>query len=128
MPEPDDRLRRDSLDNLVSGGQGGRRDPPTGERRRSARTATSRSPSLRTLFYLVMGATLAASCAFMLPVATPPNAVIFGSNMVSMNDMIRAGFRMNLLSVVLIVLYVWWLLPEMWDIKLNTLPANMGAG
>ncbi|MDA8708160.1 SLC13 family permease [Hellea sp.] len=45
---------------------------------------------------------MAASCAFMLPMATGPNAVIFGSGQVTMGDMAKAGFKLNLLGIVLI--------------------------
>ena len=48
---------------------------------------------------LVIPATMAASCAFMLPVATPPNAVIFGAGMVTIPDMARVGFWLNLLAI-----------------------------
>ena len=47
-------------------------------------------------------AALAASCAFMMPVATPPNAIVFGSGHVSIGAMVRAGFWFNLMSIVLI--------------------------
>jgi solute carrier family 13 (sodium-dependent dicarboxylate transporter), member 2/3/5 len=45
---------------------------------------------------------IAASCAFMLPVATPPNAIVFAAGYVTVADMVRAGFLMNLLSVALV--------------------------
>lgn len=47
-------------------------------------------------------AALASSMAFMLPVATPPNAIVFGSGLMSIQQMIRAGFWLNLISVVLV--------------------------
>lgn len=47
----------------------------------------------------VIPVTLAASCAFMLPVATPPNAIVFSSGQVSIPEMIRAGILLNILSV-----------------------------
>jgi solute carrier family 13 (sodium-dependent dicarboxylate transporter), member 2/3/5 len=61
-----------------------------------------------------MGATLAASCAFMLPVATPPNAVVFGSGYLKIGEMIRVGFWLNLISTFLVFLWVYFLLPLFW--------------
>ncbi|MAN87373.1 MAG: anion transporter [Algoriphagus sp.] len=69
-------------------------------------------------FGLMVGATLAASCAFMLPVATPPNAVVFGSGFLQMKDMVKAGFWLNILSILLVTLMVYFLLPLFWDINL----------
>ena len=60
---------------------------------------------------LMIPATLSASCAFMLPVATPPNAVVFGSGRVSIPQMARTGLVLNLLGVVVITLVCWCLLP-----------------
>ncbi len=48
--------------------------------------------------------TLAASCAFMFPISTPPNAIVFASGYIKMKDMIRAGLLLNLSSVIIIVL------------------------
>jgi sodium-dependent dicarboxylate transporter 2/3/5 len=50
---------------------------------------------------------VSASCAFMLPVATPPNAIVYGSGYVAQKDMMRAGFRINLSCIVVISGYAW---------------------
>lgn len=55
--------------------------------------------------------TLAASCASMLPMGTPPNAIAFSSGYIKLKDMTRVGFVMNLISVILITLFCWLLLP-----------------
>lgn len=60
---------------------------------------------------LVIPATLAATCAFMMPVATPPNAIVFGSGHVTMPQMVRAGLWLNLAAVVLITGLVYLLGP-----------------
>jgi len=57
----------------------------------------------------VVPVTMAASCAFMLPVATPPNAIVFGDDDVTIADMMRAGFRLNLVAIVLVsALAAFW--------------------
>ena len=66
-------------------------------------------------FILMVSATVAASCAFMLPVATPPNAVVFGSGYLKIPDMVRVGIWMNLLSIILLTLFIFLLLPFLWD-------------
>ncbi|MGY6743670.1 MAG: SLC13 family permease [Cecembia sp.] len=73
-------------------------------------------------FGLMVGATLAASCAFMLPVATPPNAVVFGSGYLSIPDMFRAGLWMNILSILMITLFTYFVLPFIWGLDLGTYP------
>jgi sodium-dependent dicarboxylate transporter 2/3/5 len=59
---------------------------------------------------------LAASFAFMLPVATPPNAIVFASREITIAEMARAGIWMNLIGLALIVLFVGLVLPPLWDI------------
>ena len=56
-----------------------------------------------------MVATLAASCRFMLPVATPPNAIAHGSGLVPLGAMIRAGVGLSLLAILVVVGYVWFI-------------------
>lgn len=53
-----------------------------------------------------LAATFSASCAFMLPVATPPNAIVFGANRLRIADMVRAGLLINLVGIVLVTLTV----------------------
>jgi len=59
---------------------------------------------------LILPATIAASLAFMLPVATPPNAVVFGSGLVEVGDMRRAGVWMNVASIVLLPVLTYLLI------------------
>lgn len=68
-------------------------------------------------YLLLVGATLAASCAFMLPVATPPNAVVFGSGYLKIEDMVKKGFWMNIISIILLTLIVYFILPIIWDLE-----------
>jgi len=63
------------------------------------------------LLMILLPATLSASCAFMLPVATPPNAIIFGTHQVPMQTMIRTGIRLNLTMAVVVVSVVWLIRP-----------------
>jgi len=58
---------------------------------------------------LALGIGFAASCAFMLPVATPPNAVVFGSGEVKQRDMMSAGFMLNISAAILLPILLWWL-------------------
>jgi sodium-dependent dicarboxylate transporter 2/3/5 len=65
---------------------------------------------------------IAASFAFMLPVATPPNAIIFSSRYVTIPQMMKAGIWLNLIGVVLISLFVMFLLPVVWGIDIHLYP------
>lgn len=55
--------------------------------------------------------TLAASCAGMLPMGTPPNAIVFASGHIKLRQMTKTGLIMNIISVILITLFCWFLLP-----------------
>jgi solute carrier family 13 (sodium-dependent dicarboxylate transporter), member 2/3/5 len=54
---------------------------------------------------------LAASCASMMPMGTPPNAIVFASGYIKLNQMTRTGLVMNIISVILITLFSWFFLP-----------------
>ncbi len=58
---------------------------------------------------LLIPAALAATCAFMLPVGTPPNAIVFGTGAVTIGQMIRGGFLLNLIGIVLITAFCYYL-------------------
>ena len=76
-------------------------------------------------FGLMVGAAVAASCAFMLPVATPPNAVVFGSGYLKIQDMVARGVIMNIFSIILITLIVYIILPIVWGIELSYFPDKL---
>lgn len=88
----------------------------TGELTSNTAAATAMMPVLAglcaarglDLLPVFMVATLAGSCGFMLPVATPPNAIAYGTGVVPMRRMIRAGLGVNLVGVAIIVGYVWF--------------------
>lgn len=76
-------------------------------------------------FVLMAAAAVAASCAFMLPVATPPNAVVFGSGYLRIPDMVKKGFFLNLISILTIVLMVYFLLPSLWNLTPEKFPVEL---
>ena len=63
------------------------------------------------LLTMVIPITLASSCAFMLPMATPPNAIVFASGHISVAQMVRSGFWLNLMCLLVILLLNQFLLP-----------------
>ena len=73
-------------------------------------------------YFLLVSATLAASCAFMLPISTPPNAVVFGSGFLKIEDMFKKGIWMNLISIITITLVVYFTLPYVFEMKAELIP------
>ena len=62
--------------------------------------------------------TLGASCASMLPMGTPPNAIVFASGLVKIKDMIKTGFVLNIICIILITLFCWLLQSHIMSISL----------
>ncbi|MCK5795870.1 MAG: SLC13/DASS family transporter, partial [Deltaproteobacteria bacterium] len=78
-------------------------------------------------FATIISTAISASFAFMLPVATPPNAVVFGSGYVTIKEMAKAGLWINLIGAVVIIFFVMVLLPPLWGIDLHSVPAWAAA-
>jgi sodium-dependent dicarboxylate transporter 2/3/5 len=75
---------------------------------------------------LMIPATLSASCAFMMPVATPPNAIIFGTRRLRIADMAKTGISLNLIGIILITLTIYFLGRLVFGIDLAQFPAWAG--
>lgn len=73
---------------------------------------------------VMIAAGVASSCAFMLPVATPPNAVVFGSGYLRIPDMAKAGLILNIFGMILTAIAIYFWLPLVWDIDLTNIPAT----
>ena len=63
------------------------------------------------IIYMLIPVTMSSSCAFMLPMATPPNAIVFASGYIKVSQMARAGVLINLLAIVLLILLYQFALP-----------------
>ena len=77
-------------------------------------------------FGIMIGAATAASFAFMLPVATPPNAVVFGTGYITMPQMAKTGFGLNIIGILLVIALALTWLPLIWGIDLAQLPTWAG--
>ncbi len=88
--------------------------------------ALARSIEVHPLMFMIP-ATLSASCAFMLPVATPPNAIVYGSERVSITQMAWAGLFMNLLGLALIAVFIYTLALPVFQISADVFPAWASA-
>jgi sodium-dependent dicarboxylate transporter 2/3/5 len=73
------------------------------------------------LLFLIPTA-LAANCSYMMPVGTPPNAIVFGSGRITLAQMARAGFLLNVLLVPIILGALWLLGPWVFGVALDELP------
>ncbi len=73
------------------------------------------------LLFLIPTA-LAANCSFMMPVGTPPNAIVFGSGRITLPQMAKAGFLLNLIMVPVIIIMLLLLGPLVFDLRFDTLP------
>lgn len=62
-------------------------------------------------FFIMAVVALSSTCAFMLPISTPPNAAVFSSDEIEMKDMIKAGFILNIFTIIIISLFVYFWLP-----------------
>ncbi len=71
---------------------------------------------------LMIPAAISASCAFMLPVATPPNAIVFGGGHITVPQMARAGLGLNLIGVLLITLLTYFVAVPVFEISFTELP------
>jgi sodium-dependent dicarboxylate transporter 2/3/5 len=76
-------------------------------------------------FLLMLPATVAASCAFMLPIATPPNAIVFSSGRVTLPQMAKTGFILNLITVVFVTAFIYFVVTRLMGISLTQPPAWM---
>jgi sodium-dependent dicarboxylate transporter 2/3/5 len=63
------------------------------------------------MLHLLIPVTIASSCAFMLPMATPPNAIVFASGYIRVHQMARVGFILNCISILLLVLIFQFVMP-----------------
>ncbi len=63
------------------------------------------------LLYLLIPITIASSCAFMLPMATPPNAIVFASGYIKVGQMAKVGIVLNIISIILLVLVFQFIIP-----------------
>lgn len=71
---------------------------------------------------LVVPAAIAASCAFMLPVATPPNAIVFGSGYVTIPQMVKSGFGLNIVGIAITVVITYLIVLPVLGVQVDVLP------
>lgn len=74
---------------------------------------------------LMIPAAMGANCAFMLPVGTPPNAIVFGTGKISIREMATTGFWLNIIACVIIVIAVYLIVPYVFGIDISPFPAAL---
>lgn len=72
--------------------------------------------------FLMIPATISASCAFMLPVATPPNAIVFGSGRIKVKDMVRTGFVLNIIGIIVVTLVCYFIGNPLFGVESGVIP------
>lgn len=83
--------------------------------------ANAISLGVHPLFFMAPAA-IACSMAFMLPVATPPNAIVFGTDKVQIGDMLKAGLFLNILKIIILPLSLWFFGKAIFGIDLEVMP------
>ena len=80
---------------------------------------------------LMIPATMSASCAFMMPVATPPNAIVFGSGRIKISEMARVGVFINIIGILIITMMFYFIGTKIFSIDPTVFPEwakNLGTG
>ncbi|MBM7634757.1 SLC13 family permease [Geomicrobium sediminis] len=76
-------------------------------------------------FALMIPCAMAANMAFMLPVGTPPNAIMFGTGKLKIIEMVKTGFFVNIVATIIIIFGVYYAVPLVWGIDLTSFPASL---
>ncbi|KQU25961.1 anion transporter [Bacillus sp. Leaf13] len=76
-------------------------------------------------YVLLLAACIATSYAFMMPVGTPPNAIVYGTGYFRIPEMIRVGFWLNIVVIALIPLFIYFIFPILWGIDIHVFPHNL---
>jgi len=63
------------------------------------------------ILYVLIPVTMASSCAFMLPMATPPNAIVYASGFIKVHQMVKAGFVLNLIAIIILIVVYKYVIP-----------------
>jgi sodium-dependent dicarboxylate transporter 2/3/5 len=89
--------------------------------------ATAIVLQLNPLLFMVP-ATIAASCAFILPIGTPPGAIVFATGRITLLQMVKTGFFLTIITVTLVTIYVYFFMVPMLDISTTDPPAWLHSG